>query len=84
MEELIVFKENNGNCNVPQRQSALGIWVSRQRQYHKNGKLSQKRITQLEGIGFSWGEQNQIQWEERFKDLVAYKEKNGKCSVSQS
>ena len=40
IEELIVYKEKNGNCNVPKRQSALGIWVQRQRQCHKNGKLS--------------------------------------------
>ena len=55
-----------------------------------NGKLSQKRTIQLEGIGFSWGilrkktKQNQNQWEEKFKDLVAYKKKNVNCSVPQS
>ena len=85
MKELIDYKEKNGNCNVPQRQSGLGIWVKWQRQCYKNGKLSQKCTNQLEDIGFSWGivrkKINQLPWEVRFKELDAYKEKNGNCSV---
>ena len=83
MDELIFFKEKNGNCNVPQRQSGLGFWVLRQRQCHKKEKLSQKRTTQLEDIGFSWNKTTN-EWEDRFKDLDAYKKKNGNCSVPQS
>ena len=88
MKELIDYKEKNGNCDVPQRESGLGIWVKCQRNCYKNRKLSQKRINQLEDIGFSWGilreKINQLPWEDRFKELDAYKEKNGKCSVPRS
>ena len=56
MDELIVYKEKNGNCNVPQRKSRLGSWVLRQRQSHRKGKLSHKstppssKILDLAGI----------------------------------
>ena len=81
MDELIVYKEKNGNYNVPQRRkSGLGVWVHRQRQSHRKGKLSQKRTTQLKAIGFSWNKTTN-EWENRFKELDAYKEKNGNCSV---
>ena len=82
--ELILYKEKNGNYNVPQRRkSGLGVWVHRQRQSHRKGKLSQKHTTQLEDIGFSWNKTTK-EWENRFKDLDAYKQKNGNCSVPQS
>ena len=84
MDEPIIYKEKNGNCIVPQsRKSGLGFWVLRQRQSHKKGKLSQKCTTQLEDNGFSWNKTTN-EWENRFKDLDAYKKKNGNCSVPQS
>ena len=53
--ELTEYKERNGNCNVPQRGfKELGRWVSTQRTFYKQGKLSQERTTQLEDIGFVW------------------------------
>ena len=82
--ELVVFKEKNGNCNVPRSQGVLGNWVHDQRQFYKNGKLSQERITQLESIGFNWGTRKKNedkQWSARLNELVVYNEKNGNCNV---
>ena len=53
-DELVAYKEKNGNCNVPQRQGALGLWVGTQCANYKEGKMSQKHVSQLEGVGFIW------------------------------
>jgi len=85
--ELVSYKEKNGNCNVPKREGALGIWVSNQRSMYKKGKLSQERTTQLEGINFNWSmrehssESNAKQWGKQYVELVDYNKKNGNCRV---
>jgi len=87
LNELFVYKEKNGNYNVPQKLGALGIWVMHQRQSYKKGKLSQERTRQLEGIGFNWIRKQKSdsgQWEERSNELVIYKEKNDTCNVPQN
>ncbi|EJK73415.1 hypothetical protein THAOC_04961, partial [Thalassiosira oceanica] len=53
-KELMAYKAENGDCNVPQSQGRLGKWVSNRRQEFKQGKLSDERIARLEGIGFAW------------------------------
>ena len=47
-DELVDFKNENGDCNVPQSQGPLGMWVGTQRQLYKNGNLSQERVDFLE------------------------------------
>ncbi|MFZ6009114.1 MAG: helicase associated domain-containing protein, partial [Bacteroidota bacterium] len=73
--ELLDFKKEHGHTNVPEgykRNQVLAGWVSRQRSKYKKGELSKERIRRLEGIGFllRYRDQN---WENRFKELVAYK-----------
>ena len=55
--ELKQFKEKFGHCNVPNSYSAnpsLGTWCITQRRFRKQGKLSDKRIEQLDEIDFEW------------------------------
>jgi len=52
--ELMQYKQQLGDCNVPTRESQLGNWVSTQRAFYKRGTLSPKRIEQLEAVGFEW------------------------------
>ena len=83
-DELAVYKENNGNCNVPKKQGKLGNWVMTQRQLYKKGKLSRERSTHLEDIGFNWGTRKKGKdkpWEEIFNQLAVYKAKNGNYNV---
>ena len=49
--ELVAYKEKNGNCNAPQKCS-LGKWVIRQRALYKRGEMPETRISELDGIGF--------------------------------
>eukprot|EP00534_Pseudo-nitzschia_fraudulenta_P012814 CAMPEP_0201219670 /NCGR_PEP_ID=MMETSP0851-20130426/191195_1 /ASSEMBLY_ACC=CAM_ASM_000631 /TAXON_ID=183588 /ORGANISM="Pseudo-nitzschia fraudulenta, Strain WWA7" /LENGTH=434 /DNA_ID=CAMNT_0047509361 /DNA_START=30 /DNA_END=1334 /DNA_ORIENTATION=+ len=62
-EELLTYKEKNGDTRVPQHykaNKALGKWVAKQReQYklHKKGKhsfLTPDRLEKLNSIGFVW------------------------------
>ena len=56
-DDLIAFKEKNGDCNVPQNypeNKQLGLWCSTQRTAKKKGQLSNEKIKALEGVGFVW------------------------------
>ena len=52
--ELVQYKAKQGDCNIPQSQGKLGIWVNTQRRVYKANSLAQDRIDQLNGIGFKW------------------------------
>ena len=63
---------------------ALGVWVNKQRQAYKKGKLPQERITRLKTLaGWMWETLNQ-QWEEGFSALEAYIAEHGDARVSQT
>ena len=81
-DELVDFKCENGDCNVPSRQGPLGVWVGFQRQYYKKGKLSQERVDLLDSIGFSWEPFDEA-WTTRFDELVDFKNDHGDCNVPQ-
>lgn len=53
------FYEENGHLLIPSRYISktgkqVGRWVHLQRQYHKNGSLSEQRVNQLNKIGMVW------------------------------
>ena len=81
--ELIKYKEEHGDCDVPQNSSthkSLGIWVARQRRSYDRGELPKDRIDRLEALGFAWDVLSKI-WEARFSELCRYKSKHGDCNV---
>eukprot|EP00956_Cyclotella_meneghiniana_P023549 scaffold46055_cov56-Cyclotella_meneghiniana.AAC.4 len=84
-EELIKYNEEYGNTCVPRRYKknrSLGRWVANQRQVYKHNKLSADRIQKLNEIGFVWNPQNpQVEWSERFEELIKYKEQHGNTRV---
>jgi len=82
-QTLCEFKHKYGHCNVPCTYSeniVLARWVSMQRQLYKNGKLLPERYNKLLEIGFTW-DPFEATWNERFDELVLFKEKNGHCNV---
>lgn len=92
-KELMEFKLEHGHCKVPQSKNpALGKWVTYQRQegrkYPNSGRMTEERYKALDDLGFTWTvraipKKVEQQWEEHFKELVAFKEKNGHCQVPQ-
>ena len=81
--ELVRYKEEHGDCKVPQSYSEsprLGKWVGTQRTNHKRGALSADRVRRLEALGFIW-DPSKDAWEDMFAELVRYKEEHGDCRV---
>ena len=82
-EHLLEFKKDHGHCNTPNRwpeNPKLSRWVFTQREFWKNGKLSEDRIERLEAAGFEWDILG-TNWNEMFSALLKFKEKNGQCNV---
>jgi hypothetical protein len=81
------FKEN-GTTRVPQSHKVdgydLGTWVVTQRFKYKKGVLRADRIRRLEELrGWSW-DPFADQWDDGFRQLVVYVERNGDARVPQS
>ncbi len=84
-ELLIQYKEKYGDCNVLsslEEYKTLKNWVRTQRKQYtakKNGKtsyLSQERFEALEKIGFIWN-LHEDYWNQRFQELVKFKDYHG-------
>jgi len=84
-EELRKFKEREGHCNVPYRFSdnpKLGRWVTKQREMRL--KISKRRASKLDSIGFTWVVDIELLWETMFEELRKFKEREGHCNVPSS
>ena len=88
---LVEYEAEHGNCLVPQHypdNKALGTWVANQRtQYRlrregKHSHLTEERIKLLEDLGFVWSHQGNS-WDDRYNQLVEYKNEHGNCLVPQ-
>lgn len=91
-QELAEFKKKIGHCNVKRSDNKiLGKWVANQRFHYKlkrDGKqsnLSDARINALENLGIEWNVKlkDDRLWDDRYYELVAFKEENGHCNVPQ-
>jgi len=81
--QLKAYKDRYGHCNVPAKWSEnpqLGSWVSIQRAIFSRKQLSDDRVRRLNEIGFVWNKSVAV-WEERFAELVAFKNTHGHCNV---
>ncbi|EDY80959.1 Helicase associated domain protein [Verrucomicrobiia bacterium DG1235] len=81
--ELVDYKARFGNCRVSQtwkENPQLAKWVGGQRKDRRNASMPQDRIDLLENIGFEWTIPTGT-WENRFAELVAYKERFGDTRV---
>ena len=86
--ELIKYKEQFGDCNVPHawtENKPLNKWVTKLRANYKNKKLSEDRIKRLEEIGFEWKLisyiPSKLPWKKMFELLKEYKDEHGHCNV---
>jgi hypothetical protein len=94
VKDLMAFKAEFGHCNVPQTNSSnnkyrsLGSWCGDMRSTYKaikeggklrRTKLSKADMKRLENAGFEWILLKTF--DERFKDLMAFKAEFGHCNV---
>lgn len=91
-DDLLAFRKDYGHCSVPyasQQHPTLARWVKRQRyqyklyQESKKSTMTVQRVLALESIGFAW-DAHSASWEERLRELRAYREENGHCNVPTS
>ena len=86
-KELLSYRSEHGDCDVPARHGELGQWVHKQRGAYKAGSLAQGRIDRLNNVGFKWSlkkssrSYSTVPWATRFNELVRYKAKLGDCHV---
>ena len=81
-KELLDYRSEHGDCDVPVTQGKLGQWVRSQRRAYRAESLAQDRIGRLSSIGFKWKQKGpNVPWETRFDELVQYKAKHGDCDV---
>ena len=79
-EEVKEFKKINGHTNINTKTTSLGQWCLVQRRNYRKGKLLQKRVDQLNSIGFDW-DPNETYWQNRFEELKEFKKINGHTIV---
>lgn len=98
MEKLQKFKDENGHCRVPVSHTDLGSFVKLARREYKlkqQGKKSSMtldRERELRELGFVFeggktpqrSEGGNKTWDERFEELLAFKEDNGHTVVPQN
>lgn len=90
--ELVEYKSQHGNCNVPYNWPAnrtLSQWVKRQRHQYKlrqegkHSNLTQEREDLLNGLTFVW-DSRACHWEDRFGELQAFHKEFGHVRVTQT
>eukprot|EP00980_Cylindrotheca_fusiformis_P013431 scaffold3436_cov66-Cylindrotheca_fusiformis.AAC.3 len=84
LDRLLQFQRREGHCSVPHNHiedgARLGRWLSEQRRFKRTGKLGSRRIQILEEAGVAWHSQD-CQWNEMFKLLLQYKDREGHTQV---
>jgi hypothetical protein len=82
--QLLAFKKEHGDCNVPQRYRtipSLASWVNGQRTAKSLGELSLERARRLEKVGFAWNVRY-VAWEQMYRQLADFKSQHGHCDAS--
>jgi hypothetical protein len=83
---LMVYRDREGNCDVKYSHIEggwkLGIWLGKQRESKKAGKLSAIYEQRLEEAGVVWDPCSK-KWKNMFALLLRFKDREGHCNVAQ-
>jgi hypothetical protein len=82
IRELEAFKAEHGHCEVPAKRNSLGAWIVNFRQAMQGGRtgilVTPDRIKRLVDLGVRLD--NRDIFEERFRELLAFKAEHGHCN----
>ena len=90
-QDLVDYKKEFGHTAVPRGYKAnqtLAHWVKRMR--HEGNKfkedpssvsMTEEQLQKLKDLGFVWENLNRS-WNERFEELVKFKEQHGHCTIT--
>jgi DNA-binding SARP family transcriptional activator len=84
-QKLVAYKKNHKSINVPDKCPAdpkLGNWVSTQRAFYNNKRMTAERFNHLDSIGFIW-DPHGAQWMQMYNRLVTYKKKYNSTIIPQ-
>jgi len=88
---LSEFMRAQGHSSVPldwPENRRLGIWVFRQRNEHRQGRLREDRRLRLEGLKFSWnpresaGSPSSRRWDQKYDALLTYGRNYGHLNLA--
>jgi superfamily II DNA or RNA helicase len=78
---LRVHKQQHRDCDVSLKQNqSLRNWIAKQRAHYSKGTLSKEKVLRLESLGIEW-DKLESNFEESFRDLMAFKTTYGHCRV---
>ena len=89
--ELLDFRAEHGHCRVPKSgYGDLGKFVKSIRTQYRKNQLPEKRVKILNSIDFDWDTihyertpDSDAKWQQRFNELVKFKEVHGHTWVPQ-
>ena len=90
LDELRVFKQDHGHCNVPKgfaENKQLATWVAEARRSRKrsSSSLTLARVAELDELGFQWSfDGSETLWNNRAAELEQYFAVHGVCDLPQS
>lgn len=83
---LMVYKEREGNCEIAHRHEEnewkLGMWLAKQREAYKVGRLDPVYQERLEEAGVVWDPYLQ-QWSNMYELFLLFRDREGHCRVPQ-
>lgn len=83
-QRLKEYHTRHGDADVPSKwpeDQKLGTWVGNQRQKHKKEEMLPEQISMLEALGFTWSLRERGTWDDRFGELVEFKQRLGHFAV---
>jgi superfamily II DNA or RNA helicase len=83
-QRLKNYQTQHGDANVPHLWKAdirLASWVCHQRQRRKKAIITDEQVRLLDELGFTWQLRERGNWEDRYQELLEFREKHGHCNV---
>lgn len=79
-QELLDYRDEFGDFNVPVKYKTLGQWAIKQRKQYKENTLAPNRLEKLQSIGFVW-DIREWQFQTNLDKLRQFKETHGHLDV---